>query len=428
MNAHRLQRAAMKFSSFGNSFSSDAGIVQLMDDLGNALSVNKSMLMLGGGNPGQIPQVQALFRQRMHEILDADDQFEHLIGNYDPPQGESRFIEALAALLAREYGWPLSARNIAITNGSQSASFMLFNMLAGHDDTGATRRILLPLTPEYIGYADQGITPGMFTSNRPAIEHLGDNQFKYHVDFDKLTVGDDVSAICVSRPTNPTGNVLTDDEVAKLVSLARRHDIPLILDNAYGTPFPHIIFTDATPVWNENIILCMSLSKLGLAGVRTGIVIANEQIIRALSGINAIVNLTTGGFGAALTVGMVESGEIISISRNIVRPFYEDKADEAVALVRRELAGYTYAIHRPEGAIFLWLWFPELPISCAELYQRLKQRGVLVIPGHHFFPGLAGDWKHKHECIRVTYSQSADVVERGIAIIADEVKRAYDEG
>jgi valine--pyruvate aminotransferase len=400
----------MKFSSFGNNFSNKAGIVQLMDDLGDALSVNKSMLMLGGGNPGQIPEMQARFRQRMVDILDAGDQFERLIGDYDPPQGETRFREALAALLRREFDWPLSADNIAITNGSQSASFMLFNMLAGRDDAGAPRRILLPLTPEYIGYADQGVMTDMFTANRPTIEHLADHLFKYHVDFDKLTVGDDISAICVSRPTNPTGNVLTDDEVAKLMGLARRHDVPLILDNAYGTPFPHIIFSDATPVWDDNVILCMSLSKLGLPGVRTGIVIANEQIIRGLASVNAIVNLTTGGFGAALTVDMIESGEIISISNDIIRPFYQDKADQAVDLIRRQFAGYEFAIHKPEGAIFLWLWFPGLPISCAQLYQRLKDRGVLVIPGHYFFPGLSEDWEHKHECIRLTYSQPADVV------------------
>lgn len=416
----------MKFSSFGKGFSSDAGIVQLMDDLGNALSINKSMLMLGGGNPGRIPAVQSLFRQRMHDILDAGDQFERLIGDYAPPQGESRFVAALAGLLERQFGWPLKPENIAITNGSQSAFFMLFNMLAGQDESGAPRRILLPLTPEYIGYADQGVTADMFIANRPAIEHLDDNLFKYHVDFDKLEVGDEVSAICVSRPTNPTGNVLTDGEVTKLMELARRRDIPLILDNAYGTPFPHIIFTDATPVWDDHVILCMSLSKLGLPGARTGIVIANEQVIRALAGVNAIVNLTTGGFGASLTVDMIESGEIISISKNIIRPFYEAKANRAVDRVRRELDGYDFAIHRPEGAIFLWLWFPGLPITSAELYQRLKARGVLVIPGHYFFPGLIDEWKHKHECIRVTYSQSDVVVEQGIAVIAEEVKRAYD--
>jgi valine--pyruvate aminotransferase len=423
---HPERAFAVKFSEFGERFSSDAGIVQLMDDLGEAMSVNRDMLMLGGGNPGHIPAVQTHFRRRMLAIMDDGDAFERLIGDYDPPQGDSRFIEALARLLGREFGWPLDASNIAVTNGSQSASFMLFNMLAGRSRDGSPRRILLPLTPEYIGYGDQGIIADMFVANRPSMEFLDDSLFKYHVNFSELEISDDIAAVCVSRPTNPTGNVLTDDEVRELMALSRHHGVPLILDNAYGTPFPHIIFTQATPVWDENVILCMSLSKLGLPGVRTGIVIAREEIIKAVRSVNAIVNLTTGGFGAALTVHMVESGEIIDISTNLIRPFYEAKAEQAIAWIRRELGNYDYYIHKPEGAIFLWLWFPALPISSEELYQRLKQRGVLVIPGHHFFPGLHGEWRHKHECIRLTYSQGAEIVEKGVSIIADEVKRAYD--
>lgn len=48
--------------------------------------------------------------------------------------------------------------------------------------------------------------------------------------------------ICVSRPTNPTGNVITDEELLKLDALANQHGIPLVIDNAYGVPFPGIIF------------------------------------------------------------------------------------------------------------------------------------------------------------------------------------------
>jgi valine--pyruvate aminotransferase len=83
-------------------------------------------------------------------------------------------------------------------------------------------------------------------------------------------------------------------------------------------------------------------------------------------------------------------------------------------------------IHQPEGAIFLWLWFEGLPISVQPLYERLKAKNVLVIAGHHFFPGLEEDWKHKHECIRITYSSDSESVHEGIAIIAEEVRRAYD--
>jgi valine--pyruvate aminotransferase len=239
-------------------------------------------------------------------------------------------------------------------------------------------------------------------------------------------VGNHTAAICVSRPTNPTGNVLTDGEVARLMKLAGDHDLPLIIDSAYGTPFPNIIFTDARPFWNDNVVVCMSLSKLGLPGVRTGIIIAREEIIKALSGINAVLNLTTGGFGPALALKLIERGDIIRISRDIIRPFYREKAERSVELLCSELEGYDFHVHKPEGAIFLWLWFRDLPVTSQDLYERLKARGVLVIPGHHFFPGLMDNWRHKHECIRVTYSQDQAVVDAGIKIIAEEVRKAYD--
>jgi len=74
----------------------------------------------------------------------------------------------------------------------------------------------------------------------------------------------------------------------------------------------------------------------------------------------------------------------------------------------------------------LWLWFPNLSITVGELYERLKQRGVLVVPGHYFFPGLEGPWQHKNECIRMSYAQDEKTVAAGIKIIADEVKQVYD--
>jgi len=92
------------------------------------------------------------------------------------------------------------------------------------------------------------------------------------------------------------------------------------------------------------------------------------------------------------------------------------------------MADLPVRIHNSEGAIFLWLWFPDLPISSETLYQRLKRRGVLVVAGQHFFPGLEQPWRHRHECIRVTYAADENQVERGIRIIAEEVRRAYSGG
>ena len=85
--------------------------------------------------------------------------------------------------------------------------------------------------------------------------------------------------------------------------------------------------------------------------------------------------------------------------------------------------GGEIAVHRSEGAFFLWVWFKDLPVTTAELYNRLKARNLLVVPGKYFFFGDGSeDWKHRDECIRMTFSQSEAVVEQGIGILADEVK------
>ena len=409
----------------GKKIETKSGIGQLMDDLGHALSKSKDIMMLGGGNPAHIPEVQKYFRESMVRLLEKEGEFEKAIGDYDPPGGNREFIEALVVLLRQELSWDIGPKNIALTNGSQSAFFILFNVFAGAFGRGMKKKILLPLAPEYIGYCDIGLVDDLFAANKPEIEHIDEHIFKYHVNFDEIRLTDEIGAICVSRPTNPTGNVLTDSEIEKLGELGRENNIPLIIDNAYGTPFPNIIFTKAKDFWNEHTIVIMSLSKLGLPATRTGIVIANEDIIAMISEMNAVMSLAPGGMGANLVSGMVRSGDIIRLSREVIMPFYQTKATEAVEHLCGELDGTDFHIHKPEGAIFLWLWLRGLPITNEQLYQQLKERGVLVVPGHYFFPGLKADWKHKHECIRINYSQDKETVTQGIKIIADEVKKAY---
>ena len=241
-------------------------------------------------------------------------------------------------MLRREFGWDIGPQNIAVTCGGQSSFFYLFNLLAGKFAGGKSKKILLPLAPEYIGYADQGLEPDLFVACRPGIEWPQGRDgkvFKYTIDFaavEKALARGDIGAIAASRPTNPSGNVLTDAEVSRLSALAAGHGIPLILDNAYGTPFPGVMFVPAKPFWAPNVILALSLSKLGLPGTRTGIIIAPEPIARAVSSLTAIVGLANGTIGQQIVLPWIESGKILELGPKIIRPFYEEKSRLAGAL------------------------------------------------------------------------------------------------
>ena len=249
--------------------------------------------------------------------------------------------------------------------------------------------------------------------------------FKYRIDFDALQLNREVAAVCVSRPTNPTGNVITDEELEHLLALTASHGTPLIIDNAYGLPFPNIVFSEATPKFEQHVILCMSLSKLGLPGLRTGVIVAAEDVIQTITSANAITMLANGAMGASLVSDMVDSDEVVDVCDRHIKPFYRTKAEQAQAWCHEFFEGLDYYLHKTEGAIFLWVWFPGLPISDVELYARLKQRDVLVLAGRNFFPGLDGEWEHTEQCLRLSYAQDAESVRKGLEIIGEEVRRAF---
>lgn len=424
----------MQLSAFGHKFNDRndgrGGIVTLMEDLGAALNDNPDLLFMGGGNPARIDELEQLFKQHLDRILEDKETRHSLLGIYQSPQGDSELLSKVAALLKQQYGWNISAKNVAISNGSQAAFFVLFNLFAGLQTDGSRKQIQLPLAPEYLGYSDSGLSEPFFSSTQPTIELLEQRQFKYHVDFDQLNINTDTAALCVSRPTNPTGNVLTDDEIAQLDAMARAQDIPFIIDGAYGTPFPNIIFENASPHWNDNTVLVLSLSKLGLPGARTGFVIAREEIIDAYTRANTILNLACGNLGTALGKSLFDNGEILRCGTEIIKPFYQERLAFALSCIHQSLAGLPYRIHKPEGAIFVWLWFEDLPMSSQALYELLKTHGLLVVPGEPFFVGLSEQqkqqWPHHKQCLRLSYAQPTEHIQQGVELLSKVVRPLYN--
>jgi len=417
----------MQLSDFGKKMSADAGILQLMDDLGKALAGKKPKAMFGGGNPAQIPAVTDAFKSSLHELLADEDRAAAMLGNYDTPQGNAAFITAIKDFLNRHYQLGIAEENIAVTPGSQTGYFMLFNLLAGK--TGSkTRKILFPLVPEYIGYVDQTLEPEGFASQRPAIEEIGEHEFKYRVDFKELKLDDSIAGICVSRPTNPTGNVVTDEELEHLGRLATEHDIPLIIDNAYGFPFPGVIVPESKLFWNDHTVLSISLSKVGLPSSRVGVFVGPAALMQALASANAIVSLSSPSFGQYLATPLIQSDDILELSEQHIKPHYFERAKMARALMDKHFpADLPWRLHKFEGSYFFWLWLPGSKLTSKELYAWLKERGVLVVPGEYFFPGQdVANWPHAHECLRLNFARPNSELEAGVPILAEAIKRAYE--
>jgi valine--pyruvate aminotransferase len=400
-----------------------------MQDLTIAAPPGGQLYPMGGGNPAHIPEVEDALRQIASEVVDDTKRFTQMVGDYDAPQGHERFRAALAERLSGLFNQPLSASNIAITNGSQASFEILFNAFAGAFSDGSWRHIELPITPEYVGYNDMGRQARPILRSTPArIDLIGDQQFKYGIDLDRFELNVRTSgAVCLSRPTNPSGNVVTDAELTHVAQQCAVTEVPLIIDGAYGLPFPGMIYTQATPFWDDNTILCLSLSKLGLPGVRTGIIVAATQVTELIRNANAINGLAPTRVGPELVLPLLSNHRLDELCETVIRPHYLSKQSLALNTLLEAAKGLPIRVHRADGAMFLWVWFENLPGGTQKLYELAAAEGVVTVAGHHFFQGLTRQWQHANECLRVNYAGDPNTVETGIKRLITLARRLYDE-
>lgn len=415
-------------SKIGEQMSHLTGVRAIMKDINETLraGAGQQFINLSAGNPLILPEVEQLWRDCTAELL-ASSEYGEVVCRYGSSQGYAPLVEAIANDFNKRYGLNLTERNILLTPGSQSLYFYAANVFGGYTRNGDLKEIVLPLSPDYTGYGGVTLCAEALIAYKPTLDiDAAAHKFKYRPDFNQLEITENTGCVIFSRPCNPTGNVLTDDEVKKIAALAAPFNAPVLIDSAYAPPYPALNFTEMTPVFGDNILHCMSLSKVGLPGERIGIAIGNEEWIHVLECFQTNMCIHPSRYGQAIAARAIDSGKLGEISEQVIRSFYQNKftvlEDSLFAAMPKDLPWF---LHRGEGAIFAWLWLDELPITDWEFYQELKQVGVIVVPGSSFFPGLREDWLHKHQCLRISLTGSDEEIAMGMQRLAKVTQQVY---
>ena len=417
-------------TQFGNQMSNLTGVRAIMKDIIETLRAGhgKTFINLSAGNPVILPEVEQLWRDCTADLLAGPD-YGEVVCRYGSSQGYEPFIQAVLDDFNQRYGLSLTERNILVTPGSQALYFYAANAFGGYTADGGLKEIVLPLSPDYTGYGGVSLFPEALRAYRPTLD-LGDrpHSFKYRPDFSQLEINDQTGFVLFSRPCNPAGNVLTDDEVHRIADLAVPYGVPVFVDSAYAPPYPALNFTDMTPVFRDNMVHCLSLSKAGLPGERIGVVLGDATIIQVLQAFQTNLCIHSSRYGQAIAAQAIASGALGHIAETVIRPHYAHKfgvlEQSLDQFMPKDVPWY---LHRGEGAIFAWLWFDELPVSDWELYQQLKQHGVIVVPGEPFFPGLKEDWPHKQQCIRISLTATDEEVATGVQHLAAVIDALYTQ-
>lgn len=415
-------------SQFGEQMSHLTGVRAIMKDIIETLRSpgGSEFINLSAGNPVILPEVEQLWRNCTAALL-ASPEYGQVVCRYGSSQGYEPLLEAVITDFNQRYHLNLSERNILITPGSQALYFLAANALGGYTRAGELRPIVLPLSPDYTGYGGVTLIPEALTAYRPAIDlDPTAHRFKYRPDFSQLDITANTGFVLFSRPCNPAGNVLTDTEVQKIATLAAAHAVPVFVDSAYAPPYPALNSAAMTPIFGENIIHCLSMSKVGLPGERVGIALGDERLIQVLEAFQTNLCLHSSRYGQVIAARAIQSGALAEIATRVIRPHYQAKfavlettLDEAMP---REVPWF---LHRGEGAIFGWLWLRDLPMSDWEFYQLLKQAGVIVVPGSPFFPGLEDSWPHTQQCFRISLTATSKDIATAMRQLAHVVEQVY---
>jgi valine--pyruvate aminotransferase len=417
----------LALSKIGTQMSNLTGVRAIMKDIIETLAAGtgQEFINLSAGNPVILPEIEQMWRDYTIELLDSKD-YGEVVCRYGSSQGYQPLIDAVVNDFNQRYGQNFTSRNVLITPGSQSLYFYAINAFGGQTSDGM-KRVVLPLSPDYTGYGGMAIAAESMVAYQPSLDiDAANHSFKYRPDFSKLEIGADTGCVLFSRPCNPTGNVLSDEEVHKIANLASNYDIPVLIDSAYAPPFPALNFTEMTPVFGDNILHCMSLSKAGLPGERLGIAIGSEKFVGVLESFQTNMCIHSSRYGQAIAAKAIASGRLADLALTVIRPYYQQKfAVLETGLNQWMPKDLPWFLHRGEGAIFAWMWFQDLPITDWELYQALKQVGIIVVPGNSFFPGLREDWAHKQQCIRISLTASDVDIATAMERLASVVTKIY---
>lgn len=335
------------------------------------IASGRDVINLGQGNP-DLPTPRHIVEALQTA---AQDPTTH---RYPPFRGLPALREAICTFYAREYGVQLDAqREVAVLFGGKAGLVEISQCLLNPGD------IALVPDPGYPDYLSGIAVAGADFVAMPLAEKNGFLPDYRQVD---LQVAERAKLMFLNYPNNPTAAVATSTFFEETIAFAKRHDIVVAHDFAYGA----LGFSGVqqsflqSPGAKDVGVEFYTLSKTyNMAGWRVGFALGNETVVELLNTLqdHYFVSLFGGIQRAAATALLGDQGCVREL-----RDTYRSRRDAFLNALKR--LGYPRLLPA-EGSFFVWLPTPPGTTSVAFAERLLQEQGVVVAPGIGF--GEAGE-------------------------------------
>jgi aspartate/methionine/tyrosine aminotransferase len=208
--------------------------------------------------------------------------------------------------IARQYSG-MNGENVAVTTGASEGNFAVIGHLVGSRDH---------LVVEHPTYPSLYQIPRSLERDLSLLKLTWENQFRPDMEKLRKLVKSNTKLITLTHPNNPTGSVITEEELKEAIEIAEEVGAYLMVDETYRD----MMFDTPPPLaatLSPNAISLTSMSKTwGLPGIRIGWVVADTTVVEAIRAVREQVTICNSSVGEAIALAVLKKrDEILAVRR-----------------------------------------------------------------------------------------------------------------
>jgi len=315
--------------------------------------------------------------------------------HYTPSKGLPALRKVISESYRQRYGLDIAPSRICVTPGASGALQLLLSVLINPGDGVLMADPGYPCNRNFVH----------LVGGLPQTVDVGpDTEYQLTASLVENNWQTNTRAVMVASPSNPTGTILSRQELAEISRVVQKHDGYLIVDEIYQGLIYDAEDHCALGI-SENIFVINSFSKyFGMTGWRLGWLVAPEDKIEALDRLaqNIFLSAPTPAQYAALSAFGDESIAILEQRKEIFR----QRRDYLLPAL--EELGFRFPT-KPQGAFYLYGDCSQFTADSASFaHELLEQMGVAVTPGMDF--GTNAPEKH----LRFAYTTDIELLREGV--------------
>lgn len=330
--------------------------------------------------------------------------------HYTPPGGIYELTEAITSWTKEKHGLDYDPEKEAlITVGASEALHCIWSAFLDHDD-----EVMIP-SPYYGSYGYQVVSAGAKFIEVPVLK---DGKIKYDIAEFESRITDKTKLILINSPNNPTGYVMSDDEIQAIADFAVKHDLIVVSDECYDNfvfegKFKSIA---SLPGMKERTLIVNSTSKtFSMTGWRVGYVLGNSEFIGCLQNIHEHLAICPTSFA--------QQGAIKAYTENIqeaglMLEEYKRRRDYIVDALSKIQKVSFYA---PQGAFYIFMNVEKTGLSGSDFcLGLLNEKGVALASGESFGKQWSG-------YVRLSYCCSMEDIQEAINLMKEYIDEKENE-